>query len=87
MSEMVKCYNPENGHEVEMPEHVTKDSGWMRHLGLVVKPEVKTISTKEIEVKIKDAKTIEELELIMEGETREACIKAAEKKRKQLEQQ
>jgi hypothetical protein len=84
MEKMIKCINTENGSECEMPEHVTKDAGWMLHLGLEVKPTVKTISQKEIIVKLTDAKTIQEIDVIMDGEDRKACVEFAEKRKQEL---
>lgn len=86
MSEkMVMCINIETGVEVEMPEHVTKDKGWLEgHLNLKIKPELKKLSQKEVLVKIQDAKTAEEIDSIMEGEDRQQCINAATEAKNKL---
>lgn len=72
------CVNIETGQEVEMPEHVTQDEGWLKgHLGLQIKQTLKKLSQKEVINKLLDAKTGEEIDTIMEGEDRQQCITAA----------
>lgn len=85
MSEkMILCFNQENGHLVEHPESVTRDHALMLRMGLRVKPEAYKLSTKEVLVSIKDAKTVDGIDLIMDGETRQPCIDAAEEKKNKL---
>ena len=81
---MIMCLNPETGIECEMPERVTKDAGHMKHLGMVVKPQIQKLSTKEVQIKLSDAKTVEEINIIMEGEQRPDCISSAEKMKTKL---
>lgn len=84
MEKMIWCVNTETGNEVEMTETVTKDAGMMARLSLMVKPTIKTISQKEVMVKLKDATTVEEINAIMEGEDREKCIESAEQRKQEL---
>lgn len=78
MSKMVMCVNIETGRECEFPEHVANDKGWLEgHLGFKIKPTLKKLSQKEVLVKIQDAKTVEEIDAIMDGEDREQCVNAA----------
>lgn len=84
MTKMIWCINNETGREVEMTEDVVKDHGMMARLNLMVKPTVKTISQKEVMVKLKDATTVEEIDTIMDGEDRQKCIEYAEQRKQEL---
>lgn len=85
MSEkMVWCISTETGREIEHPESVTKDSALMHRMGLIIKPQVQKLTTKEAVLKITEAETVEAVNALMEGETRQACIDAAEKVKAKL---